>query len=136
MTHKLDIETSLERSLRNQVTAPRLDSRFDASVWARIEAEAKRGMAPVAQTSAAGASSSARWMFITNVLGISVAALLVIFFGLKAFSGVAVNVPVPQIAPTTMAEIAAVAVQTVTIAAVIFGLMFTPIGRRLRAELT
>ena len=34
-----DVEARLERSLRNQVRVPKLDGRFDAAVWARIEAE-------------------------------------------------------------------------------------------------
>jgi len=64
--------------------------------------------------------------------------LLVVFFGMKAFSGVSVSVdvPVPQVSPTTMKEIVAVSVQSVTLVAVIFGLMFTPLGRRLKSVFT
>jgi hypothetical protein len=137
MTNKLDIETRLDRSLQNQVAAPRLDGRFDAAVWKRIAAEEQRARQPTGGARSAAASGSARWMFITNVIGISVAALLVIFFGVKAFSGVSVNLsvdlPVPQISPTTMNEVLALSVQIVTVAAVLFGLMFTPIGRRLKS---
>jgi hypothetical protein len=47
-----------------------------------------------------------------------------------------VDVPVPQVSPTTMKEIVALSVQSVTLAAVIFGLMFTPLGRRVRSIFT
>ena len=138
MTNKLDIETRLDRSLQNQVAAPRLDGRFDAAVWKRIAAEEQRATQPGVGARSAAASGSARWLFITNVIGIAVAALLVIFFGMKAFSGVNVSVdlPVPQISPTTMKEVVAVSVQSVTLVAVIFGLMFTPLGRRVRSIFT
>ena len=135
MTNKLDIETRLDRSLQNQVAAPRLDGRFDAAVWKRIAADEQRARQPIVDARSAAVSVSARWMFITNVIGISVAALLLAFFGMKAFSGVnlSVDVPVPQVSPTTMKEIVALSVQTVTVGAVIFGLMFTPVGRRVRS---
>jgi predicted secreted protein len=138
MTNKLEIETRLDRSLQNQVAAPRLDGRFDAAVWKRIAAEEQRARQPAVGARSAAASGSARWMFITNVIGIAVAALLVIFFGMKAFSGVNVtlDVPVPQVSPTTIKEVVAVLVQTTTLAAVIFGLMFTPLGRRLKSIFT
>jgi hypothetical protein len=138
MTNKLDIETRLDRSLQNQVAAPRLDGRFDAAVWKRIAAEEQSAKQPAVGARSAAASNSARWMFVTNVIGIAVAALLVVFFGVKAFSGVSVSVdvPVPQVSPTTMKEIVAVSVQSVTLAAVIFGLMFTPLGRRLKSVFT
>ena len=70
-----------------------------------------------------------------SLLGLSIAALLVVVFGLKAFGGVEVGVSVPQIAPATMQEIVGLSVKAVTVVALVFGLMFTPIGRRLRAEL-
>jgi hypothetical protein len=132
MTDKLDIETRLDRSLQHQVRAPRLDGRFDAAVWARIEAEGQSAPAPVPR---AAVPESARWMFITNVVGLSVAALLVVVFGLRAFGGVEVSMTVPQIAPATFQEIGAISAKILTVVALVFGLMFTPIGRRLRAEL-
>jgi len=138
MTNKLDIETRLDRSLQNQVAAPRLDGRFDAAVWKRIAAEEQSAKQPAVGARSAAASTSARWMFITNVIGIAVAVLLVVYFVMKAFSGVSVSVdvPVPQVSPTTMKEIVALSVQSVTLAAVIFGLMFTPLGRRLKSVFT
>jgi predicted secreted protein len=137
MTNKLDIETRLDRSLQNQVAAPRLDGRFDAAVWKRIAAEEQRARQPVvsAGTSTAGLP---RWMLVTNLIGVSVAVLLAIYFGMKAFTGVNVdvNVDVPQIAPAAKQVIVAVSVQVVTLAALIFGLMFTPLGRRLKSVFT
>jgi hypothetical protein len=137
MTSKLDIETRLDRSLRTQVAGPRLDGRFDAAVWARIAAEDQHASQPKASARASSASGPARWMFIANMIGVSVSALLVIFFGMKAFTGVNVSmdvaVAVPQISPATMKEIAALSAQAITVAAVFFGLMFTPVGRRVRS---
>ena len=135
MTDTLDIETSLDRSLRKQVVAPKLGRSFDAAVWARIEAAEQRAPQPQVRANAAGGS---RWMLISNVIGVSVAALLAIYFGMQAFTGanVGVNVEVPQIQPATLQEIAAWSVQTITLAALIFGLMFTPIGRRVRSIFT
>jgi hypothetical protein len=134
MTDKLDIESRLDRSLQRQVRAPRLDERFDAGVWARIAAEGQSATQSV--TRVAKVSESARWMFITNVVGLSIAALLVVVFGLRAFGGVEVSVPVPQIAPATIQEIVSLSAKALTVVALLFGLMFTPIGRRLRAELS
>jgi hypothetical protein len=138
MTNKLDIETRLDRSLQNQVAAPRLDGRFDAAVWKRIAAEEQRARQPAVGSRSAAASGSARWMFITNVIGISVAALLMIFVGIKAFSGlnVSVGMPLPQVSPAAMKEVMALSAQGITLAALIFGLMFTPLGRRLKSIFT
>jgi hypothetical protein len=44
------------------------------------------------------------------------------------------NVPAPQLSPTTIATLLSLVPQVVSAAALLFGLMFTPIGRRLRAE--
>jgi len=138
MTNKLEIETRLDRSLQNQIAAPRLDGRFNAAVWARIAAEDQHAKLPMASARSSAAVGSARWLFIANMIGISVAALLVIFFGLKAFTGVDVSldVAVPQISPATMEYIVSLSVQTITVAAVIFGVMFTPFGRRVRSIFT
>jgi len=134
MTRKLDIEAHLDRSLANQVKAPRLDRRFDAAVWARIEAVEQRATNPVQVRSKA--LSSARWLFVINVIGVAIAAVLVVVFGLKSFSGVSMNLPMPEVSAATGAEILKFAAQAVTIVSLVFGLLFTPIGRRLRAELT
>jgi hypothetical protein len=135
MTHKLEIEATLERSLRSQVKAPRLDGRFDAAVWSRIEAIEQR--AP-AMNIAAPISASARWLSIINVFGTATALALMVYFGAQALGGVELNVPkvaAPEISATTMKEISRVAVQFVTGASLLFGLMSTSLGRRLRSEL-
>jgi hypothetical protein len=134
MKTKLEIEANLDRSLANQVKAPRLNRHFDAAVWARIEAAEQRATNPVLSQSRA--SSSARWLLVTNSIGVAVAALLVVVFGLQSFADVSVNLPSPEISAATSAHIFKIAAQVITIASVVFGLLFTPLGRRLRAELT
>jgi hypothetical protein len=136
MTHKLEIEAALERSLRAKIKVPRLDGRFDAAVWSRIEAEGQRGANPV--RAAAVAPASTRWLFIINALGASVALALVVYFGVQSFAGVEVVVPavsVPQVSASMLDEITRVAGWAVTAASLAFGLMFTSLGRRLRSEL-
>jgi hypothetical protein len=134
MTRKLDIESRLERSLVNQVKAPQLGKKFDASVWARIEAESQHATNPVLEQ--ARPSTSARWLMISNVVGIAVTVLVVAVFAVQSFSGVSVNVPTVEVPAATLEQIYKVAGQAIGFAALVFGLMFTPIGRRLRAEFT
>jgi hypothetical protein len=135
MKTKLEIEANLHRSLSNQVKAPRLDRRFDAAVWARIEAAGQGATPPVVDTVR---PSSARWMLAINAIGIAIAAVLVVAFGFQSFNEVSVSVtlPTPEMSAATADHIRQIAVQAVTIVSVVFGLMFTPLGRRLRAELT
>jgi hypothetical protein len=75
-------------------------------------------------------------LLVTNSIGVAVAALLVVVFGLQSFADVSVNLPSPEISAATSAHIFKIAAQVITIASVVFGLLFTPLGRRLRAELT
>ncbi len=133
MTRNLDIETKLDRSLANQVKAPRLGRSFDAAVWARIEAAEQRATNPVLERKS---RSSARWLFISNVVGVGVAVLLVVIFGLRSFADVSVSVPTPEISAAASAQIFAIAGQAIGAVALVFGLLLTPLGRRLRAELT
>jgi cytochrome c-type biogenesis protein CcmH/NrfG len=133
MTRKLEIEANLDRSLANQVKAPRLDRRFDAGVWARIEAEQQRATHPVPER--AKARSSARWLFISNVVAVAVAVLLVAIFGLQSFSEVSVSLPTPEISSTASAQVYEAGGVAIGALALVVGLMLTPIGRRLRAEL-
>jgi hypothetical protein len=134
MTRKLDIETNLDRSLAKQIKAPQLNRGFDAAVWARIEAAEQNATNPVFNP--AQAPSSARWLFISNVIGMTVAAVLVVMFGLQSFSGVTVTVPTLDVSAGTSKQILEIAGLAVTAVSVVFGLMFTPLGRRLRAEFT
>ena len=134
MTNKLDIETMLDRSLQKQLTAPRLDGRFDAAVWARIAAQEQGATNPVQEPTRS--PSSARWLFVINVIGVAVAVLLVVIFGTQLFTDVSVNLPTPEVSAATGDKILRIAAQTITLASLVFGLLFTPIGRRLRAEFT
>jgi hypothetical protein len=133
MTRKQHIEANLDRSLANQVKAPRLERRFNAAVWARIEAAEQRATQPVA---ARREPKPARWLFISNGIGVAVAVLLVVKFGMESFSGVSVNVPTPELSFVASEQMIKIAAQAISIAAVAFGFMFTPYWRRLRAELT
>lgn len=124
------VEARLHRSLQNQVRVPQLDRRFDAGVWARIEAE-QQAQSPA--TRAVPARSSAeKWLMVSNVVGIAVAVALVLFFGLRMFSGVDMEVSMPVFSGETVG----ILIWSVTGAAFVFGAMFTPVGRWLRAEFT
>jgi len=126
MNRKLNIEARLERSLRSQVRVPKLDGRFDAAVWARIEAAA----APAVRER----SAASRWLFASNLVGIAVAIVLVGFFGWQSLSGVEVNVALPTVSPGLIERLVPAMIWPVTGIALAFGMMFTSTGRRLRAE--
>jgi hypothetical protein len=127
-THRShDVEARLERSLRNQVRAPRLDGRFDAAVWSRIEAANSRAAVPAAR----GAAS--RWMFATNVVGALITVALVVYFGARAFTGDGM-LPVPTVSTGLVEHLVTLLTWPITIVALATGIMFTPLGRRLRAE--
>ena len=123
-----DVEARLERSLRNQVRVPKLDGRFDAAVWARIEAEKVKAVAPVVR------SAASRLMFATNVVGALITVALVIYFGVQAFAGDGVSVPVPVVSTGLVERLSTLLTWPMTILALATGIMFTPLGRRLRAE--
>jgi hypothetical protein len=125
-----EIEARLERSLRNQVRAPRLDGRFDAAVWARIESAKAMAATPALPAK----SPASRWLFAINVVGAMVAAALVAMFGLQAFAGIEVNVAMPAVSPGFVESAVTAMIWPVTIIALGTGLMFTSLGRRLRAE--
>jgi hypothetical protein len=133
MNRKTEIEANLERSLRKQVTAPKLDGRFDAAVWSRIEAEEKRASVPVRR-----AAKPPRWLFISNVFGFAVIAALLVVFALRGMSGVELDIGVEL--PRVSAQTEAVATQifgwAMTIVVLAYGVMRTSLGRRLRRVLT
>jgi len=126
-----EIESRLERSLRKQVRAPKLDGRFDAAVWARVAASA----APAAATRR---SSMPRWLIASNVLGVLVAVALLVIVGMnvgpQSLSGVEVEVALPQVPPGFVERLVAALLWSITGVALLFGLMYTKLGRRLRAE--
>jgi hypothetical protein len=142
-----DIEARLDRSLANQIAVPRLDRRFDAAVWARIEAaeQSAKATPPVADVQAGGLPSRAerasRWLAITNTIGIAVTLGVALYFVLRTFGGVeipvsGVNVAVPLISEDLVVRITAVLGQVLGIVALAFGLSFTTLGRRVRASFT
>jgi hypothetical protein len=134
MNHKskADIEAKLHRSLSRQVRVPPLDRRFDAAVWARVEAEEHaplRVSSPMASRAGGG-----RWLLVSNAIGLAVAAVLVVIFGLRMFTGVNVELAVPDFSIAQNQQMLETIAWAITAATLGFGLMFTPIGRRLRAE--
>jgi hypothetical protein len=129
---KADIEAQLHRSLSRQVRVPLLDRRFDASVWARIEAEERaplRVSSPMASRAGGG-----RWLLVSNAIGLAVAAVLVVIFGLRMFTDASFELPVPDFSIAQNQQLVETIAWAITAATLGFGLMFTPIGRRLRAE--
>jgi hypothetical protein len=134
MNTRPEIEARLDRSLANQLRLPKLDRRFDAAVWARIEAETSASRAALAMPRE---SAAARWMFASNAVGFLVAAMLVLYFGARMFTGVEVELPVPSLSwspEQTNATLKFVG-WVLAFGAIGFGLMFTSLGRRLRSEI-
>ncbi len=125
-----EVEARLERSLRNQVRAPKLDGGFDAAVWAQIEKATASAAAPAVPAK----SAASRWLFAVNVIGALVAVVLVVMFGAQGLSGAEVNVAIPQVPQGFVESAVKAMVWPVTILALGFGMMFTSMGRRLRAE--
>jgi len=126
-TKSREIEARLERSLASQVRVPRLDGRFDAGVWARIEAERQAAARTEPRSSAA-----ASWLRASNVGGLIVAAVLAAYFGLRMLSGVEVEVPAPHLSVQLSESTQQFVGWGISAAAIIFGLMLTPMGRRVR----
>jgi hypothetical protein len=134
-----DIEARLDRSLANQIEVPRLDRRFDAAVWARIEAEEARATNPVADLAPSRAERASRWLAISNVVGITVTLGVALYFVLRTFGGIElpvtdVDVTMPVIPEDMTARIIGVLGQVLGVVALLFGLSFTSIGRRVRAS--
>jgi len=134
MKDKSQVEATLERSLRKQVHVPRLDRKFDAGVWARIDAESSRAAAPAVQVPV-GSASAARWLNIINIAGVVSVALFLYFFGWQNLSGMNIGESLPTMSAATRESILQNTMWTVSTVAVVFGLMFTPLGRRVREEL-
>lgn len=138
MTVKNDNEARLDRSLRNQIGVPRLDGRFDAAVWARIAAAEAPALNP--GVTSARASSASRWLAISNLVGVLVTLGVAAYYFLRNTGAidlpvvpVDLGVSVPVVSDALVTQIVAVLGQVLGVAAVVFGLSFTSIGRRLRA---
>ena len=131
------IESRLDRSLQNQIKVPTLGKAFDAAVWARIEAEESRATNPVATRSRAERAS--RWLAITNVVGVSATLVVALYFAMGALGGVErpavdLGVSMPVLSDEMVGKSVAMLGQALGFAALLFGLSFTSIGRRLRAS--
>ena len=134
MKDKSQIEATLERSLRKQVVVPRLDRKFDAGVWARIEAAEGRSAAPALQASVNATPATARWLNLINILGVASVAIFLCVYGWQMFSGMNISVSLPEISAATRESILMNGSTVIATLAVAFGLMFTPWGRRVRDE--
>ena len=138
-----DIEARLDRSLRRQVQAPRLDTRFDAAVWARIAQEDARAAQPSVQAAPSRAVRASRWFALVNVIGIAATLGVAIYFALGSFGGieppalnVGLDVSLPSIANETADRAVDVLGYVLGGVALAFGLSFTALGRRLRSALS
>lgn len=125
-----DIEVRLERSLRQQVSLPRLDSRFNAAVWQRIAAQEVPAASP--------SPRSTRWLLAANLLGIAVSLALLVYAVARESTGIQIEVspalPVLPTVPALSDQALQVLTQSlgwvVSGAAVAFGMAFTRSGRR------
>ncbi len=127
-----EIEARLHRSLIAQVRAPQLGRGFEAGVWARIEAEESPQV--LGARTGLRRSNAARWLLASNVIGLAVAALLVVFFGLRMFSGAELAMSMPDVSVMEHHQLTDIIAWSITAASLGFGAMFTPLGRWLRAE--
>jgi hypothetical protein len=142
MNRKPEIEARLDRSLDRQISAPKLDQKFDAAVWSRIEAaESRASQLVVAQSDVRKVRTAdlSRWLFVSNVIGVAVAVTLAIYFGARAFGGIGVHVDFNNVAvPTPSTELLIQVVTGVgyvfTLAALGLTVSLTSFGRRLRAQ--
>ena len=129
-----EIEAILERSLRRQVSVRRLDESFDAAVWARIEAEESKSEAHIT-VRAPAASRAGRWIFIVNSLGIACVAVFLCVFLFRWLAGVQVESTIPDLSFQLSDQHASAWSTGIAGAALLFGFLYTPWGRRLRDEL-
>ncbi len=136
---KKGIEARLDRSLRSQVRAPRLDRSFDNAVWARIAKEEAKAAQPAVAAVPSRAVRASRWLTLINVLGITVTLGVAFYFALGSFGGIEpqplnvdLNVPMPTITDETANRIVVMLGYVLGAVALLFGLSFTTLGRRLR----
>jgi hypothetical protein len=134
MKDKSQIEAGLERSLRKQVTVPRLGRKFDAGVWARIDAEEARRAAPAMQLSGNSTPATARWLYVINILGLASVTIFLCVFGWQMLSGLDISESLPEISVATRERILMSCSTVIAAVSLEFGLLFTPWGRRVRDE--
>ena len=135
MNRKTQIESTLDRSLRAQVKVPALDRKFDAAVWARIEAEESREVSAALPVRAA-VPRSARWLQIVNVVGLSSVAIFASFYGAQMLASSNFAMSMPEFSAAAIEQFTMTMSMGAAGASLIFGLLFTPWGRRLRDELS
>jgi hypothetical protein len=119
------IEAGLDHSLGKQIGTRQLDAGFNAAVWKRIATEEAAATVPLRS-----APTASRWLLVSNGFGIAVSLVLMIYFFVRAMTGVdlAVEVSLPVMSTELMQGIG----WCLTALALGFGLAFTPIGRRVR----
>jgi hypothetical protein len=131
MKTRAEIEATLERSLRAQVAVPLLNHRFDAAVWARIEAQESRSPARL-ERAPATAPRLARWLAALNVIGLAGVAIFLMIYGAQILAGMEVDVP--KVSSSLNDQMLSTTSGIVALASLLLGFAFTPWGRRLRDE--
>ncbi|MEJ0084725.1 MAG: hypothetical protein WDO72_03535 [Pseudomonadota bacterium] len=139
MNRKLEIEARLDRALATQIAAPKIDGRFDAAVWSRIEAEEAAATNPAGASVEPGRARIAnlsRWMFVSNAVGTTVALILAIYFGLRAFGGVnpGLKFEMPALSQEFLMQAMTGVGYVLTFVVLTFAVALTSFGRRLRAQ--
>lgn len=135
------IEARLERSLRNQVRAPRVDRSFDVAVWARIAQQEANAGAHAVKAAPPRALRASRWLSVINSVGITLTLGVALYFALGSLGGIEpqplnvdLGVSMPVVSEETAQRVVAVLGQVLGAVALLFGLSFTSFGRRLRAS--
>jgi hypothetical protein len=143
MSGNKSIEARLHRSLVSQIAVPKLDGRFDAAVWARIEAEDAKSRVAAAESAPA---RGARLMFVCNAIGVTVVLALVAGFLVQQFGGHAVDaarnlpvslpadVAVPHLTDDMTNQIIGIAGYVLSAVVIAFGISLTSFGQRIRAN--
>jgi hypothetical protein len=134
MKDKSQIEAALERTLRKQVAVPRLDRKFDAGVWARINADEARNAAPALRMPEDSTPATARWLYVINILGLASVAIFLCVFGWRMLSGIDISESLPEISAATRESILMNGSTIIATVALAIGFLFTPWGRRVRDE--
>jgi hypothetical protein len=143
MNRKAEIEARLERSLRHQVQAPRLDGRFDAAVWTRIALEEQKSGSQRAADAPGARPVRVRtpgWLVASNLIGAAVAIVLIIVSISRSMTGVELPMEIaldlPQVSPERQRSVLMITGHVIAAIALGFGLTFTRFGRKVRSALS
>lgn len=141
VSNQKQIEARLDRSLRNQVRAPRLDRRFDAAVWSRIAQQEANAGARALEAAPSRALRASRWLSMINSAGITLTLGVALYFALDSLGGIEpqplnvdLDVSMPMISEDMVQGVVAVLGHVLGAVALLFGLSFTSFGRRVRAS--